>query len=107
MSSESLRTRIENNVALWALGTLLAGFSAGIAAYAAVVSMSGQVIVPAEKLVRLEETASALEEQVTALQADRAASAAPDKPSEPARISFESTTSGERSPIINTVERDK
>jgi len=107
MSSPSFRTRIENNVALWMLGTLLTGFSAGIAGYAAIVSMSGQVIVPAEKLARLEETASALKEEVAALQADRAASAAPDKLSEPARISFESTTSGERSPVINTLERDK
>lgn len=107
MSSIPLRTRIENNVALWMLGTLLAGFTAGYGASREIVSLSGQVIVPADKITRLEETASALKEQLATLQANRGATAAPDKPPDPARISFESTTSGERSPIVNTVNDKK
>ena len=108
MSSIPLRTRIENNVALWTLSMLLAGFIAGYGACREIVSLSGQQIVPSDKMTRLEETASTLKEQLAAaLQANRAADAPPDKPADPGRISFESTTSGEHSPIVNTVNDKK
>lgn len=105
MASRSWRSRIESNVVLWLLGMLVTGFTTGWGARVAVIAASGQTIVSEDKVARLEETARALKEEVASLQAARAESAKAGP--EPGRVSFESTTSGERSPILNTVESAK
>lgn len=107
MSSISLKSRVENHVVVLFLSTLVVGFGAGIAAYKALISISGQVVVSSETLDRKQAEASECAGQLAALRADHTAKAAPEKPSDPARISFESTTSGDHSPISNSVGTDK
>ncbi len=102
MSSISLKSRVENHVVVLFLSTLVVGFGAGIGAYKALISLSGQVVVSSETLDRKEAEASECEGQLAALRADHSAKAVPEKLSDPARISFESTTSGDHSPINNS-----
>jgi hypothetical protein len=103
MSSVSLKSRLENHVVVLFLSALVGGFGAGIGAYKALLSISGQVVVSSDTLDRTKDEASQCKEQLTALEANHRASVAPEKSSEPTHISFESTTSGDHSPINNSV----
>ena len=107
MSAISLKSRVENHVAVLFLSALGVGFGAGIGAYKALISISGQVVVSSEAWDRMNEEARECKEQLAALQADHRATAVPEKPSENTHISFESTTSGDHSPINNSVGTDK
>jgi hypothetical protein len=95
--SISLKSRVENHVVVLFLSALVVGFGAGIGAYKALISISGQVVVSSEALDRKTAEASECKEKL----------AAREKPSDPARISFESTTSGDQSPINNSVGTNK
>jgi hypothetical protein len=91
MSSVSLKSRVENHVVVIFLGALVAGFGAGMGAHKVLIS---------ETLERKSAEISACKEQL-------AAKAVTEKPADPARISFESTTSGDNSPINNSVGAGK
>lgn len=57
----TLKERVEDNVAIWLLGSLLTGFLSGIAAYKAVGEMAGRESISREELHNLQHRAAALE----------------------------------------------
>jgi hypothetical protein len=67
-----LRTRVEENVTIWLLGTLLTGFLAGIGVYRAIQDMAGLKIMSAaelkassEQLAEMAQKKDAAEKRVT------------------------------------------
>src|SRR5258708_1247048 len=53
----TLRERIEDNIAIWLLGTLLTGFLAGIGAYKSVLEISSQKMISATEYDQLKAAA--------------------------------------------------
>ena len=51
----NIRDRVEQNVTIWLLGTLLTGFLAGFGAYKTILVVSGRTTISIEKLQVLEE----------------------------------------------------
>ncbi len=54
----NFRERIEDNLVVWLLGTLLTGFLAGVGAYKAILETAQLEVVPRVKLEQLQATAS-------------------------------------------------
>ena len=76
MGSLSIKERIERNVTVWFLGTLLTGFLAGVGMYSAIQDMAGLRVVPAAELDQAKHRISELEHELGRLQAHEAAMAA-------------------------------
>ncbi len=75
MSKFSIRNRVEQNVTVWLLGTLLTGFLSGIGVYRAVQDMAGLRIVAVADLENLKRQFGELEQKLVASE-KRAATAA-------------------------------
>jgi len=67
LKSKTLRERIEDNIAVWLLGTLLAGFLAGIATYRSVQEIGGLQIVTTVHEEELKGKLSDAESQINVL----------------------------------------
>lgn len=61
----TLRERVEDNVAVWLLGSLLTGFLSGIATYKAILEMGGLESISKQDYGELQRKASNLQEQNT------------------------------------------
>lgn len=66
--SRSLRTRIENNLVLWALGSLLTGFVAGFGAYETILKTAQLETVRSSTIEKLEAEIQSLKRQKAALE---------------------------------------
>ena len=60
----SLKEKVENNVAIWLLGTLLTGFLAGIAAYKSILEISNQTVVSVSELMELRNNSTSRPDEV-------------------------------------------
>ena len=76
MAGSSLKRRIEENVTVWLLSTLLTGFLAGVGVYRAVQDMAGLKIMSASEIEDSKRQLVALEAKVAAADQRAAAAAA-------------------------------
>jgi hypothetical protein len=76
MTRFSIKEKIEENVAIWLLGTLLTGFLAGIGVYRAVQDMAGLKIVSAADLQDSNGQLAKLKQELAASEKRAAAAAA-------------------------------
>ncbi len=51
----TFKEKVENNVIIWLLGTLLVGFLSGIATYKGILEIAGQTTISKEALIQLNE----------------------------------------------------
>jgi hypothetical protein len=69
MAGFSIRDKIDRNLTIWLLGTLLTGFLSGIGAYRAIQDMAGLKTVSAADAEASERTRAELEQKLQAAQA--------------------------------------
>ena len=74
MTQFSIKNRVEQNVTVWLLGTLLTGFLSGIGVYRAVQDMAGLGVVAVADLENLKRQIAELEQKLVASE-KRAATA--------------------------------
>ncbi len=65
----SFKERIERSPTIWLLGTLLAGFSAGIGAYQTVLSITNSTVVTQDRITLLEKDVTDLQTELNAEKA--------------------------------------
>jgi len=79
MASFNIKERIEHNITLWILGTLLTGFLSGIGVYRTIQEIAGLTVVPAAALEDSKRRIVELEREFSESQARAAEAAAQRK----------------------------